>query len=101
LYLPPVLVGLVTLTVAGPVANRIRWMPAVAAVFAAILLMGALTFGWDAVSYRLSHPGSVIGFAEDSAQTIGEALTIVAGLTATRRASERAGKCPRTVHRNA
>jgi hypothetical protein len=65
LYLPPLLVGLVALAIAGLVATRIRWMPAVGGAFASILLIGAATLGSAAVSFRLTHPGAVIGFAED------------------------------------
>jgi hypothetical protein len=83
LYLPPLLVGLVTLAIAGLVATRNRWMPAVGAAFAAILLIGAATFGSASVSFRLTHPGLVIGFAEDSLQLVGEVIAIVAGITAT------------------
>jgi hypothetical protein len=83
LYLPPLLVGLVTLAIAGLVATRIPWMPAVGAAFAAILLIGAATFGSASVSFRLTHPELVIGFAEDSLQLVGEVIAIVAGIAAT------------------
>jgi hypothetical protein len=83
LYLPPLLVGLVTLAIAGLVATRIPWMPAVGAAFAAILLIGAATFGSASVSFRLTHPGLVIGFAEDSLQLVGEVIAVVAGIAAT------------------
>src|SRR5919108_2889610 len=83
LYLPPLLVGLVTLAIAGLVATRIRWMPAVGAAFAAILLIGDATFGSASVSFRLTHPGLVIGFTEDSLQLIGEVIAVVAGIAAT------------------
>ena len=83
LYLPPLLVGLVTLAIAGLVATRIGWMPALGAAFAAILLIGAATFGSASVSFRLTHPGLVIGFTEDSLQSIGEVIAIVAGIAAT------------------
>ena len=83
LYLPPLLVGLVTLAIAGLVATRIPWMPAVGAAFAAILLIGAATFGSASVSFRVTHPGLVIGFAEDSLQLVGEVIAIVAGIAAT------------------
>jgi len=62
LYLPSLLVGLVTLAIAGLVATRIGWMPALGAAFAAILLIGAATFGSASVSFRLTHPGLAIGF---------------------------------------
>src|ERR671924_453583 len=45
LYLPPLLVGLVALALAGLVATRIRWMPAVGGAVATILLLGAGTLG--------------------------------------------------------
>jgi len=83
LYLPPLLVGLVTLAIAGLVATRIGWMPALGAAFAASLLIGAATFGSASVSFRLTHPGLVIGFTEDSLQLIGEVIAIVAGIAAT------------------
>ena len=82
-YLPPLLVGLVTLAMAGLVATHIRWMPTVGAVYAFILLIGAATFGSASVSFRLTHPGFVIGFAEDSLQLVGEVIAIVAGIAAT------------------
>lgn len=99
-YLPPLLVGLVTLVIAGLVATHIRWMPTVGAVLAVILLIGSATLGSDAVSYRLTHPGGSIGFAEDWLQIPGEALAAVAGFAATvqllRRApmQDRAGRTP-------
>src|SRR6266516_6934279 len=83
LYLPPLLVGLVALALAGLVATRIRWMPAVGGAFASILLIGAATLGSAAVSFRLTHPGAVIGFAEDCIQLTGEAIAAVAGIAAT------------------
>jgi hypothetical protein len=83
-YLPPLLVGLVTLIIAGLVAViRIRWMPAVGAAFAAILLIGAFSLGSASVGYRLTHPGAGIGFVEDSLQLVGEVIAIVAGIAAT------------------
>jgi len=82
-YLPPLLVGLVTLTIAGLVATRISWMPAVGAAFATILLLGAATFGSASVLFRLTHPELVIGFTEDTLQLIGEVLAVVAGIAAT------------------
>ncbi len=83
LYLPPLLVGLVTLAIASLVVTRIGWMPALGAAFAAILLIGAATFGSASVSFRLTHPGLIIGFIEDSLQLIGEVIAIVAGIAAT------------------
>jgi hypothetical protein len=83
LYLPPLLVGLITLAITGLVATRISRMPAVGAEFAAILLLGAATFGSASASFRLTHPGLVIGFTEDSLQLIGEVIAIVAGIAAT------------------
>ncbi len=83
LYLPPLLVGLVALALAGLVATRIRWMPAVGGAFASVLLIGAATLGSAAVFFRLTHPGAVIGFAEDSIQLAGEAIAAVAGIAAT------------------
>jgi hypothetical protein len=77
------LVGLVTLVIAGLVTTRIGWMPAVGAAFAAILLIGSATFGSASVLFRLTHPGLVIGFTEDSLQVIGEVIAIVAGIAAT------------------
>jgi hypothetical protein len=83
LYLPPLLVGLVALAIAGLIATRNRWTPAVGAVFALILLVGAVTFGSAAVSYRVTHPGAGIGFAEDWLQLVGEAIAIGAGIAVT------------------
>jgi hypothetical protein len=82
-YLPPLLVGLVALAIASLVPTRIRWMPAVGAAFAIILLIGAATLGSASVSFRLTHPGLAIGFAEDSLQVVGEANAAVAGIAAT------------------
>ena len=81
-YLPPFLVGIVTLGIASLILTRIRWMPAVGAGFAGILLIGAGTLGAASVSYRLTHPGT-IGFLEDSLQLVGEAVAVVAGIAAT------------------
>jgi hypothetical protein len=80
LYLPPLLVGVVALVLVALVAARLRWMPAVGGAFAAILLIGTATFGWAAVSYRLTHPTAVVGFAEDCLQLAGEALAVGAVL---------------------
>jgi hypothetical protein len=52
-------------------------------VLAAILLVGTATFGWAAVSYRLTHPGALIGFAEDTAQVAGELLAAGAAIALT------------------
>ena len=83
LYLPPLLVGLVALALAGLVATRIRWMPAVGGAFAVILLIGSATLGSAGVSFRLTHPGAVLGFAEDSIQLAGEVIAAGAGIAAT------------------
>ena len=84
LYLPPLLVGLTALAIAGLVAaTRLRWAPATGAAFAAVLLVGAATLGSAAISYRLTHPGAIIGFAEDTLQLAGEVIALVAGLGAT------------------
>jgi hypothetical protein len=83
LYLPPLLVGLAALAMASLVATRIRWMPAVGAAFALVLLLGLATLGSAAVTYRLTHPTAGIGFAEDSLQLIGEIVAFVSGFTAT------------------
>ena len=84
LYLPPLLVGLTALAIAGLVAaSRLRWAPATGAAFAAVLMVGAATLGSAAISYRLTHPGAIIGFAEDTLQLAGEVIALVAGLGAT------------------
>jgi hypothetical protein len=85
LYVPPLLVGLTAQVMASLVAARIRWMPAVTGVFASILLIGSVTFGWRAVSLRLFHPGEIIGFLEDSLQIVGEAIATMAGILAVAR----------------
>ncbi len=82
LYLPPLLVGLVALTMAGLVATRIRWMPVVGGLIACILLIGAATFGSASVYFRLTHPAAVIGFTEDSIQVVGEAIAFGTGCAA-------------------
>lgn len=98
LYLPPLLVGLVNLALAGLTVARIRFIPTVGAVLAIILLAGSATLGAAAVSYRLIHPGQIIGFAEDWLQILGETTAAVAGFTATmqllrsRRPHDRAAK---------
>ncbi len=79
LYLPPLVVGLVALAMAGLVVTRIRWMPVVGGLFACILLVGAATFGSASVHFRLTHPAAVIGFTEDSIQVVGEVIAIGAG----------------------
>jgi hypothetical protein len=46
LYLPPLLVGLTALAIAGLVAaTGVRWAPATGAAFAAVLMVGAATLG--------------------------------------------------------
>lgn len=57
LYLPPLLVELNAVAIAGLVLIGLRWwMSSVGAMLAVILLVGSTTLGADAVSYRLSHP---------------------------------------------
>jgi hypothetical protein len=82
LYLPPLLVGLVALALAGLVATRARWMPMVGGAFAFALLIGAATLGSAAVSYRVTHPMAGIGFVEDWLQLVGEGIAIGAGIAA-------------------
>jgi hypothetical protein len=97
LYLPPFLVGLATVAIGGLVglvAPRIRWMPAVGAGFAAILLIGALTFGSAAVEYLLTHHRTDFGFIEDTLQLASETIAIVAGTAATVRAYRRSTSRP-------
>jgi hypothetical protein len=81
-YLPPLLMGVAALIMAGVAATRVRWATAAAAAFAAILLVGSFTVGWQAVSYRITHPGAVMGFAEDTLQLAGEAIAVAAGVAA-------------------
>jgi hypothetical protein len=83
LYLPPFLVGLIAVAIAGLVAAHVRWAPALGGALAAILLVGTATFGWAAVSYRLTHPGALIGFAEDTIQVGGELLAVGAAIALT------------------
>jgi hypothetical protein len=78
-YLPPLLVALVCLGIAVLAARRIRHSVTVAGVWAAVLLVGSVTMGWAAVSYRVSHPTHPLGFGEDWLQLVGEAA---AALTA-------------------
>lgn len=82
-YLPPMLMGLTVLAVAGLVATRIRWMPMLAGFFAATLLIASFTTASASVLYRLSHPGEIIGFAEDSLQVAGEILAAASGVAVT------------------
>jgi hypothetical protein len=82
LYFPPLLVGLVALTIAALVATRARWLPVVGGVFALILIIGAATLGSAAVSYRVMHPMAGIGFVEDWLQLVGEGIAIGAGIAA-------------------
>jgi hypothetical protein len=56
-YLPPFLTGLAALAMAGLQLRRIRWAPAAGAILAAVLLVGAVSLGYAAVSWRLAHPG--------------------------------------------
>jgi hypothetical protein len=82
-YLPPLLVALVALVIAALVHSGVRWMPAAGAMLAIVFLVGSATIGAPAVSYRLTHPGGVVGFVEDWLQVIGETLAAVAGTAAT------------------
>jgi len=84
LYLPPLLVGLIAVLIAGLVLISLRWwMSSVGAMLAVILLVGSTTLGADAVSYRLTHPAQTLGFTEDWLQILGETMATVAGLAAT------------------
>ena len=60
-YLPLFLTGLAALAMAGVQARRSRWAAAAGAALAAVLLVGALSIGYAAVSWRLAHPGPSSG----------------------------------------
>ncbi len=57
-------------------------MPAVAAAFAAALLVGSVTIAAASVLYRLTHPEQLIGFVADTLQVGGEVVAIAAGIAA-------------------
>jgi hypothetical protein len=82
-YLPPFLTGLAALAMAGVQLRRTRWAQAAGAILAAVLLAGAFSLGHASVSWRLGHPGALIGFAEDTAQLAGEITAIAAGAALT------------------
>jgi len=99
LFVPPLVVGTIYLMSAGLIATRIRWMPAVGALFAIIMLLGAATLGASAVFLRLTHPEDVFGFAEIWIQMAGTLIAAIAGIAATvqaivqrMRASQSAGE---------
>jgi hypothetical protein len=94
-YLPPFLTGLAALAMAGMQVRRTRWAPAAGALLAVVLLAGAVTLGHASFSWRLAHPGAVIGFTEDTAQLAGEITAIAAGAALTvvgRGTAPRAGR---------
>ena len=99
LFVPPLVVGTIYLLSAGLIATRIRWMPAVGALFAIMMLLGAATLGVSAVFLRLTHPADVLGFAEIWIQMAGTLIAAIAGIAATvqaivqrMRASQSAGE---------
>jgi hypothetical protein len=61
---PPLVVGTISLGTAGLIATRIRWMPAVGALYATIMLLGAATLEASSAFLRLTHPADVLGFTE-------------------------------------
>lgn len=65
-YLPPLLTGLTALATAALISTtHSRLTPAIGSLLAIILLIGSVTAGADAVSYRLTHPEHPLGFTED------------------------------------
>jgi hypothetical protein len=91
-YLPPLLVALVCLAVAGLAARRTKYSLAIGGVLAAVLLVGSATKGWPAVYYRIGHPTHPLGFVEDWLQLLGEATAALAAALAAvrhRRSSRR------------
>ena len=99
LFMPPLVVGTIYLVSAGLIATRIRWMPAVGALFAIIMLLGAATLGASAVFLRLTHLADVLGFVEIWIQMTGTLIAAIAGIAATvqaivqrMRASQSAGE---------
>ena len=83
LFVPPLVVGTIYLASAGLIATRIRWMPAVGALYAIIILLGAATLGASSVFLRLTNPADVLGFTEIWIQMTGTLIAAVAGIAAT------------------
>jgi len=83
LFLPPLVVGTLYLGTAGLIATRIRWMPAVGALYATIMLIGATTLGASSVFLRLTHPADVLGFSEIWVQMTCTLIAAVVGIAAT------------------
>jgi len=86
LFLPPLVVGTLYLGTAGLIATRIRWMPAVGALYATIMLIGAATLGASSVFLRLTHPADVLGFSEIWVQMTCTLIAAVVGIAATMQA---------------
>jgi hypothetical protein len=83
LFLPPLVVGTIYIGTAGLVATRIRWMPAIGAVYAIIMLIGAATLGASAVYSRLTTPADILGFTEVWIQMTCTVIAALAGIAAT------------------
>ena len=83
LFLPPLVVGTIYLGTAGLVATRIRWMPAMGAVYATIMLIGAATLGASAVFSRLTTPADILGLTEAWIQMTCTVIAALAGIAAT------------------
>ncbi len=83
LFLPPLVVGTIYIGTAGLVATRIRWMPAMGAVYATIMLIGAATLGASTVYSRLTTPADSLGFTEVWIQMTCTVIAALAGIAAT------------------
>jgi hypothetical protein len=83
LFVPPLVVGTLSLLAAGLVATRVRWLLAVAAVYATVMLLGAATLGESAVLSRLTNPADVMAFLETWVQMPSTVVAAIAGVAAT------------------
>lgn len=83
LFVPPLIVGTISLLSAVLIATRIRWMPAVGALYAIIMLLGASTLGASSVILRMTHPADGLGFVEIWVQMTGTLIAAIAGIATT------------------
>jgi hypothetical protein len=69
------------LLMAAVVLTKVRWIPAVLGVIAAVLMPGAMTS--PAQVARLTHPEIIVPFMQGSLEVVGLAVAVVAGIVAT------------------
>jgi len=82
-FVPPLVVGSLSLVAAGLIATRIRWLVPVATAFAIAMLLGAVTLGSAAVWMRLTNTADLAALIETWIQIPSTLVAAIAGLGAT------------------